>query len=106
MNRKTSAFFILFRIFIIQPTSKAEFLRITDCFHTSQNTWFLRLCRPMCGDGYASPLRFLEFFEAMPRLMPEAQPQNQGKTDRKGTAFPHIGRHSRKENYFSKMYRN
>jgi hypothetical protein len=43
----------------------------------------------------------LKFFEAVP-LMPEAQPQNQEKADRKGIAFSHIGRHSREENYFSR----
>ncbi len=61
-----------------------------------------RLCRPMCGGGSAPP-------EVAPLIIPGATPLSWGiapdsiNSSRKGTALPHIGRHSR--NYHSSAAR-
>jgi hypothetical protein len=56
----------------------------------------------MCGDGYASPLLIHQNSLRLRLDCGAAQPQKSGKNQRKGTAFPHIRRHSRKEIQFSK----
>ena len=55
---------------------------------------FLRLCRPMSGNGYAFPSSCQLTMEATPPVWRRSLQIFQCR--RKGTAFPLIGRHSRK----------